>query len=273
MLPEEEKLQRFKQQRSKQAITLAMQGQWLEAVGVNKGIIEGFPEDVEAYNRLGRAYLKLGKYSQAKAAYSRAVELDPYNAIARKNLQRSSYLTETRVGGPKAESQRVDPQHFIEEMGKAGVVNLYDLAPNEVLAKAVAGDSVHLKIEGNSLAAENGRGEYLGQVASRHAQRLIKLIGGGNRYTAAVVSSTEGSMTIMIREVYQDPSQAGRLSFPPRGLEEVRPSVSDRMFRLESDYEEEATGESGYTIIGGEEIEVLPEDPADIDEDVTGNED
>jgi len=95
---------------------------------------------------------------------------------------------------------------------------------------------------------------------------------GGNKYSAAVVSSGEGSMTVIIREVYQDPSQAGRLSFPPRGLEEVRPYISDRVLKMEAEQEEEAVGESGYTIIGGEEIEVLPEESTDVDEDVIDNE-
>ncbi len=92
---------------------------------------------------------------------------------------------------------------------------------------------------------------------------------GGNKYTAAVVSSTENTLTIIIREVYQDPSQAGRLSFPPKELEEVRPYASDRVLKLEAEGED---GESGYTVIGGEEIEVLPEEPNHIDEDVAGDE-
>ncbi len=263
MLDGEEKLLRQRQQRSKEAIDLAMQGQWSDAVAANKSIIEDFPDDVDSYNRLGRAYIELGEYSQAKKAYQKAVELDPYNAIAKKNLQRLSYLKET--ASAEAESHKVEPQHFIEEIGKAGVVNLHDLAPKEVLAKMVAGDSVYLKTRGPSLRVENGHGEHLGQVDPKHAQRLIKLMDGGNKYTAAVVSSSENTMTVIIREAYQDPSQVGRLSFPPRELEEVRPYASDRVLKLESEGEDE---EPGYTVIGGEEIEVLPEEPSsDIDED------
>ncbi len=73
----------LKRRRSKQAIALAMEGRWREAIAINKEIIESFPNDVEAYNRLGRAHLELGEYSQAKEAYSRAAELDPYNIIAK----------------------------------------------------------------------------------------------------------------------------------------------------------------------------------------------
>ena len=79
-------------------------------------------------------------------------------------------------------------------------------------------------------------------------------------------------MTVIIREVYQHPSQAGRLSFPSKGIEEVRPFVTDKVLRAEPDYEEDVK-ESGYTIIGGEEIEVLPEEAGEVDEDSIGDED
>jgi len=64
-----------------------------------------------------------------------------------------------------------------------------------------------------------------------------------------------------------DPSQLGRLSFPPKGLGEVRPYVGERSFKLDSEYEEGAGEESGYTIIGGDEIEVLPEETDGTDDD------
>ena len=117
----------------------------------------------------------------------------------------------------------------------------------------MAGDRVNLKIDGPSLIVENSRGEYLGQVEPKHGQRLIKLMEGGNKYTAAIVSSTEERVTVIIREVYQDPCQAGQLSFPPKGIESFRPYVSDRMIRRELEYEEHWG--ASYTIMAGEEAE------------------
>jgi len=78
-----------------------------------------------------------------------------------------------------------------------------------------------------------------------------------------VVKSTMDWMTVIIRETYQHPSQAGKLSFPPKGMEEFRPYVGDKILKLEEDEEEE----SGYTIIGGDEIEVLPEESEGVDDD------
>ena len=262
---QEEEPVRLRRQYSKQAIALAMQGRWREAVAANKTIIESFPNDVGAYNRLGRAYMELGEYSRAREAYGRAVELDPYNTIAIKNLRRLSHLGETTVSSA-GDSHKAEPQHFVEEIGKAGVVNLYYLAPQEVLARVVSGNRVYLKIDGTNLIVENGGGEYLGQVEPKHGQRLIKLMEGGNKYTAAIISSTEDRVTVIIKEAYQDPSQAGRLSFPLRDLEAPRPYVSDKILRRELEYEEELVEEPGYTIIGGEEAELSLEEFPDIDD-------
>jgi tetratricopeptide (TPR) repeat protein len=271
MVRDEERLIRLKQQRSKEAIDLALQGRWQEAANLNKEIIEDFPDDVDTYNRLGRAYIELGYYKEARGAYGRAVELDPYNAIARRNIRRLRDLKEPP--SVEVETEKVEPQHFIEEIGKAGVVGLYDLAPKEIRARMVAGDKVSLKVDGSSLLAENSRGEYLGRVDPKHAQRLARLIQGGNQYASAVVRATRDMMTIIIRETYQDPGQAGKLSFPSKGLEEVRPYISDKVLSLDSEYEEEADAESGYTIIGGDEIEVLPEESAGADDDMVSDED
>ena len=265
MAYQEKERVRLRRRGSRRAIALAMQGRWKEAVAANKSLIESFPNDVDAYNRLGRAYMELGEYSRAREAYSRAMELDPYNIIAKKNLNRLSHLGEGMVG-VRDTFHRVEPQHFIEETGKAGVVDLYRLAPRERLARMVAGDRVYLKREGPSLVVQDGSGEYLGQVEPRHGQRLIKLMNGGNKYTATVISSMEGMMTIIIREVYQAPGQAGQISFPSKGFERIRPYVSDRIFRRELEYEEEVAEEPGYTIVGGDEVEPLPEESGDIDD-------
>jgi len=262
---------RLRRQRSKQAITLAMEGRWREAIEANKEIIESFPDDVEAHNRLGRAYMELGEYDQSREAYSRSLELDPYNNIAKKNLRRLSYLSETAVSA-EGDSDKVDPQQFIEEVGKAGVVSLHNLAPPEIRVKMVAGDRVYLKVDGATLTVENGRGEELGQVDSQHGRRLVKLMEGGNEYTAAVVSSTESAMSIIIREIYQHPSQVGKPSFPTKSMEGIRPYVSERLFRRGMEYEEEGVEESGYTIISDSgEVEVLADESSD-DENATDEE-
>ena len=270
----EEETTKLRRLSSKQAIALAMEGRWREAVTVNQGLIESFPSDVDAYNRLGRAYMELGEYALSRDAYDKAIKVDPYNTIAQKNLSRLSRLGEGEVK-TDAEQAKVEPHQFIEEVAKAGIVNLRRLAPPEVLAKTVTGAKVELKVDGPHLNVENARGEYLGQVEPRHSQRLVKMMAGGNRYAASVVSAAENMVTVIIREVYQDPSLAGQPSFPPRGPEHQRADIDDRigdrMIRrtLEHLEDDEATRrDTGYAIVDGEEaeVEILSEDDYEDEE-------
>lgn len=268
----EEERAKLKRQSGRQSISFAMQGRWQEAVAANKAIVESFPNDVNAYNRLGRAYMELGDYAQARAAYEKAIELDSYNSIARKNLNRLSRLGET-VAGSEVGVRKIEPQQFVEEVGKAGVVRLVHLAAPQILARMVAGERVNLKVDGSNLLVENDRGENLGQVGSKQGQHLVKLMEGGNQYTATIVSASEEAVTVIIREVFQHPSQVGRLSFPLRSTHGFRPYVGEwlgeRIVRRELEDEKAPEGKS-FIIVGGEEAEadteILVEEPADDEE-------
>jgi hypothetical protein len=212
--------------------------------------------------------MELGQFNLSRESYSRSVKVDPYNAIANRNLRRLADMK--GIKKTEVETDKVEPEHFIEEIGKAGVVTLTELAQKEKRASTVAGDKAVLRVEGSSLIVDNGRGDYLGKVDPRQAQRLVRLMLGGNKYSALVVKSTAEGMTVMVRETYQDPSQAGKLSFPPKGMEEFRSYASDKLLKVEGEGEEE--DESGYTIIGGDEVEVLPEEAEEVEDD-TGNDD
>lgn len=251
---------RLIRQRSQQAISLAMEGRWKEAAEANREILADFPADVDAWNRLGRAYMELGDLAQARQAYTRAKELDPFNSIAEKNLRRLANMKESAPAAVTA--KKVTPQVFIEETGKAGVVSLHHLAPKDVLARINGGDPVNLRVEDSRLVVEDIQGRYIGLVDPRHGQRLIKLMKGGNRYTAAVINSSEESMAVIIREVYQDPSQEGLPSFPSKGFGSLRPYVSDKILRRQIEYEEGMTHEPGYSVIGEEE-EMISEEPVE----------
>jgi len=263
---------RLRQRLSKEAIDLALQGRWEEAEAVNRDIIERFPTDVEAYNRLGRALTELGDFDRAKEAYFKALELDPENAIAKKNVARLTSLSESmatlsndpqKASTRRTQARRVALDLFITEMGKAGVVNLHNVAPGEVLAKMGFGDQVHLEARGQHLIVVSQRGEYLGEVEPRQGLRLIKLMLGGNRYDAAILNVEEDKVQVIIKEVYQHPSQVGRLSFLVKATEHLRTRIKESLLgRGIITDESEASPELGYLeeeeYLGPEE-ESLPE--------------
>jgi tetratricopeptide (TPR) repeat protein len=251
----EEDKARLRRKASQEAIALAMQSRWQEAVTVNQSIIELLPTDIDAYNRLGRAYMELGEFAKAKDAYSRTIELDPYNSIAQRNLQRLSLLPDSKIT-VKEERREASPDLFIGEMGKAGVVNLKDLAPKEVLAKMAAGNQVYLKVRSRQLVVENEQAEYLGLVEPPHGFRLARLIEGGNKYAVAIVNIDNNNARVIIRETFQHPSQVGRLSFPVKAVEGFQPHVKDTLLRHEA-VEEEALEEGEYAEL--DEGELIPE--------------
>src|SRR6476646_9681918 len=115
-----------------QAIALAMQNRWADAAKVNQSILDAFPADTDALNRLGRAYTELGRYREARESYQKTIQRDPSNTIARKNLAR---LASLKVEEAPPSGEKVDPRMFIAETGKTGVFNLQDPAPRDVLEK------------------------------------------------------------------------------------------------------------------------------------------
>jgi tetratricopeptide (TPR) repeat protein len=253
----EEKV-RLRKQMVEQAIELAKQGRWEEAVAVNKSLLSQFPRDPEALNRLGKALSELGQYAEAKKAYTEALEINPTNTIARKNLERLSHLSiEVSNHIPPAATERIDPRLFIEETGKTGFTNLVNLAPTEVLAKLTSGDQVYLHPDGRTLYVRNARGETIGQVEPHLANRLILFMEKGNQYAAGIRDLGERQVRLIIKETFQHPSMFGRVSFPSQGGgESIRAYIKLRYDREE----DEELGEEGE--YGGEaegEMEDVPE--------------
>lgn len=260
---------RLRRARTREAINLAMQSRWEEAVEVNNSILEIFPTDVDALNRLGRAQTELGRFEEAREAYGRAMKLDPNNAIAKKNLTRLSQIKEAER--PRGEVAKVDPHLFIEETGKTGLTQLQRLGARDTLAGLSPGDPVRLEVEGRSLNSYNSRGDYLGVVEPKLGLRLIRLLETGNRYATAVAAVTDKSLRIIIKETFQDPRNLGRVSFPTKGGTDFRSYVKGGILSYEAEGEEpteEAEGQ-GWE----EETESVVEDlhvfspEADDDED------
>ena len=229
---------RLRRLRAEQAIQLAMQGQWEEAAAVNRAIIGVFPNDVDAYNRLGKALTELGRYTEARDAYGKTLELDVHNSIAQKNLTRLASLSEGAAPRPEA-GTKLSPHLFISETGKTGVTALVRPAA-QVAARLTAGDEVFLRRQNTTLVVENAQGEYLGEVEPKLGIRLIKFIEGGNQYAAAIATLAREDVRIIIKETYQHPSQAGKLSFSPTTGEAFRPYTKEGLVRTDTDEEEES---------------------------------
>src|SRR4051812_48384906 len=92
-------IRRSRKQRTDAAIAFALARRWAEAAAQNRALIEEYPDDLEAANRLGKALQELGDLDGAAGAYQKTLELDAANVIAKRNLTR---IEELRAAAPKA---------------------------------------------------------------------------------------------------------------------------------------------------------------------------
>jgi len=262
------------------AIQLAMQNRWSEAADVNRKIIELYPNDADAYNRLGKALLEMGRYRDSLGTYRKAVELDPNNLIAKKNIERLQQLADKEPSEPEparkqadGEPERINPNIFIEETGKTGLTTLVIQGDRLALLKLTAGDRVDLTVKGNTLEASDENGQFIGIIEPKLAKRLIGLLEGGNRYAAAVTTVSDNSITIIIRETYQHPSQRGKFSFPPKALPTgaYRPYMREGALRYGLEEDEEGlfdydADDDADSDDSEEELEYEEEDAAEEEE-------
>src|SRR5439155_3403102 len=145
------------------AVQLAIQGKWDEAVKLNKFIIDSFGADEETQNRLGKALSELGKLKDAKAAYEGALKLNPMNSIAKKNAARINALLHQKEG-LKVGGTRVDLNLFVEEMGKTVITTVESATNADISSKVAVGDVEGMKSEAAGIIAETSSGVRVGQL-------------------------------------------------------------------------------------------------------------
>jgi tetratricopeptide (TPR) repeat protein len=231
---------RLKRQLADQAIAYASAAEWTEAVETNRKLLE-LGADAESENRLAKALWELGELAEAREHYQTALALDPTNRIAERNIDRLKMLLvaagEKTV--PASDGSKAPVSIFVEETGKTGFAFLTDLASPRELAQVNPGDSVELIPEGGWLVAISN-GVRIGIVEPRVAARLLKLLAEGNKYAAGVTSLGDKDVRIIIREIFQDPRNYGKVSFPTAAKStDLRPYTKGTLVREEMELEED----------------------------------
>ena len=231
-----EKRAKLRRAKSREAIALALEGHWEEAVEVNRDVLRVFPDDADALNRLGKAFMELGRYSSARSAFENAARIAPYNTIAKKNLERLRHCEETTR--PPKQGKVVSPYLFIEDRAKSCMTVLGKPATLEILGRVAAGDPVRLRAREHVLLVENEQGDCLGQVEFKLGMRLTRLMKGGNRYEAAIISVNRQDVSVVVLETYRHADTRGICSFPTDRRDEHRKAyLTDAILRYDVDSE------------------------------------
>jgi tetratricopeptide (TPR) repeat protein len=276
-LSKQDEKMRIRRRLQEKAIELAALNRWQEAAELNQQLLR-VGEDVETYNRLGKALFELGKYAESHRAYQNALRLNAANPIARKNVARLEALLArgiTEAPITRSTRQQVDMRMFITETGRTALTSLVDVQRGPAVDALITGEKVELRVEGKMVYVFDLDGNLIGRIEPKLSHRLVELMNGGNRYLAAVVQSDSRNVRILIREVYQDPSQRGRVSFPGKLGEGATILSSLRFDDYEDLLEEEELIEEPETFdedfVGSDEEEEIGLD--EIDQDVADDDD
>ncbi len=255
---------KLKKNLGREAVNLAVNGEWERATEVNKAILELFPTDVEAMNRLVKALIEVGSYLDARAVLNRVFEVTPYNNIAKKNLARLDHLSvnpelaNTGAGRP-ARKAAAQPQTFIEESGKSATTLIRSTRGARSRVHVSPSDPVVLTREKSNVTVRTLAGELLGQIEPKVGNRLSRLIDGGNKYSAAVVTVNEDGISIMIRETFKHHSLHNTVSFSNQSPSKMngngRTLLTEREARLVRDEEDDDDDEEEENLIDEDALE------------------
>lgn len=224
------------------AISAALSSNWEDAIKLNQQIIEDNPKNIEALNRLARAYFELGDLKSAQKYFETALKYDPYNQISFKFIKR---IETFKKKGAKLDN-RLNPltlqsDLFIEEPGKTKLATLLKVAEPQKLSLLSAGTLVNLTIKNRVIAVTDQNDEYLGVLPDDLSHHLIRLINGGNRYQALIKTIKTNGLSILIRELHRSSRFKNQPSFLD-GLNSAFAYSSDHIV-MPSDSQEELSYE------------------------------
>lgn len=185
------------------AITAALSKDWQKAISANESLVKENKNDINTLNRLAHAYTQIGKLEQAKKLYKKILNIDKYNIIALKNLDKLTTFVKSskHILGYKTTSYSLSPSLFIEEPGKTKTVSLRNTAPAAILSHLNPGDKVMLFPKKHSIDIRTLNKVYIGTLPDDFAFRLLRFLKAGYDYETYVKNASKNTVTIFIREV------------------------------------------------------------------------
>lgn len=199
---------------AQQAITKSLKGEWEDAIRLNKQILKTDKENIDALNRLARAYAQKGKIKQAQNTSQKVLKIDPFNTIAQKSLDRWKNFKSPQ--NAKDKNLAGAHQNFLEESGKTTIVSLLNLGKTKLLVEIDTGERVRINPKARKGCITTEGGKYIGKLPDDLAARLKSLIKYGNEYEAYIKSAEEKEVKVFIKEVKRSKSLSDIPSFSSR---------------------------------------------------------
>ena len=233
---------------SQLAIENALLGKWKEAININFLILKNNPDDVDALNRIARAYFESGNIKLAKASINKVLKIDPYNSIATKCCEKWKNLVKI----DEKQTRQISTEMFLEEPGKTKIVHLIHTCDKPILAKLNSGDMVFENINSHRVSILTDLGKYIGKLPDDVSIKLKTMIKLGYKYVITIKSVDKNEIKIFIREVSRPENYLSKPSFssetvdytsytPPEMLHD-KPDITS--------YDEESDVDRGNSISG-----------------------
>ncbi len=177
------------------AITAAKSFNWQQAIKYNKLIVTQSPENLEALNRLGQAYIQTDSLKKAKKTFLSVLKRQKNNKLAIKNLEKIKSKNTRSINC-------FSSQAFIDEPGKAKNVQLHRLAGKQVLQKLSIGQACRLVPKNRYIGIETIQNNiYVGAIPEDISFRLSKLFKDGNQYSCNISACSDSSCCVYIKEI------------------------------------------------------------------------
>lgn len=207
------------------AIERALKCNWSEAIKINKLLLSEDKNDIEALNRLARAYYESGNIKLAKKTSLKALKVEPSNKIAQKAVEkykRSLPLHGKRslpLRGKKANS--VNVSDFIQEIGTTKQTHLLNLCSEDVISSLDSGDEVFLSTHSHRVTVTTHDKIYIGKLPDDLSARLRLLTKNGYEYRVVIQSASKEDVKIIIKETKKGKGHEKINSFPIEILEPI----------------------------------------------------
>ena len=177
----------------KKSIEAALKKEWKEAAELNEQILKKDPVNKNAKVRLGRAYIKINKFTEAKEIFKKVLEADPINTIALKNYKLASENNcDSKPNTPTENSTKV----LIKEPGTTLQVDLE--APKSILSMLEPGQKLTLKSYKTKLSFFLGKTE-IGSVKNGPSHAVYNTKKEDCDVTASVIKPNENHLTILLK--------------------------------------------------------------------------
>jgi tetratricopeptide (TPR) repeat protein len=198
---------------NQQAIDLALNCRWEEAEKLNLELLENDPNNTQYLNRLAKAQFELGKYSECKKLYNQVLTIDPYNAIAQKNLKKVNAIKKDSQLKNGSNATMISASLFYEEPGITTLVTLVKVAEPQKLVALSPGSLVNLNLKKKGISVTDSYGVYIGAFPDDSAYHLMRLLEGGNKYQVIVKAVKSNAVTVLVRETFRSKKFKNQASF------------------------------------------------------------